>query len=263
MDIRLAIAFANGLLAFPAISFGSEFVGIFWSPVVQHKRVIPYTSRVDTAYHRGNVLQTHFGEGIWLMAHIDYYFATLSPFTYLTGNRLEEIAATQGATITYKPLDIMGLFERTGGTPPPKRHPNRQEYRLQELRRCGAMAGMPINLKPAHWPTNPAPSSYAIIGAQKAGGDVGALTQSFLRACWAEERDIADDAVVREILEANGFDASLADSSLLVGAEEYASNLEDAVNAGVFGAPFYVVGDERFWGQDRLDHLEAHLAGKL
>ena len=197
------------------------------------------------------------------MAHIDYYFATLSPFTYLAGNRLEKIAASNAATVTYKPLDVMGLFGRTGGTPPPQRHPNRQEYRFQDLRRSGVMAGLQINVKPAHWPTNPAPSSYAIIGAQHAGGDVAGLVHAFTRACWAEERDIADDATVREILEANGFDAGLADSSLLVGAEEYASNLEEAINAGVFGAPFYITGDERFWGQDRLDHLDAHLAGKL
>lgn len=197
------------------------------------------------------------------MAHIDYYFATISPFTYLAGGRLEEVAAKHGATVTYKPLDIMALFARTGGTPPPQRHPNRQEYRLQDLRRSAAVAGMPLNIKPAHWPTNPAPSSYAIIGAQEAGGDVGALAHAFTRAVWAEDRDIADDAVVRDILSANGFEPGLADSSLLIGAETYARNLEDAVNAGVFGAPFYVVGDERFWGQDRLSHLDLHLAGDL
>ena len=125
--------------------------------------------------------------------------------------------------------------------------------------------GLPINLKPAHWPTNPAPSSYAIIAAQKAGGgDVGALVQGVLRACWAEERDIADDAVVRECLTRAGFDPALADSGLLTGAETYAANLEEAVEAGVFGAPFYVVDSgQMFWGQDRLDDLDLHLAGKL
>jgi len=163
--MRLAIALASGLLALPAISFGSEFVGIVHVPV------------------------------------------------------------------------------RVAGT---------------------AIANdLPLNVKPAHWPTNPAPSSYAIIGAQKQGGDTGALVHAFTRAVWAEERDIADDAVVRDILSANGYDPDLADKSLLAGAEEYASNLEEAINAGVFGAPFYVVGSEGFWGQDRLDHLDMHLAGKL
>jgi 2-hydroxychromene-2-carboxylate isomerase len=110
-----------------------------------------------------------------------------------------------------------------------------------------------------------APSSYAIIAAQKAGGgDLGALAHSFMRACWAEEKNIADDDVVRACLSAAGFDPSLADSGLLVGAEEYAANLEEAVNRGVFGAPFYVTDtDQRFWGQDRLADLDAHLSGNL
>jgi len=199
------------------------------------------------------------------MAHIDYYFSTLSPYAYLAGTGLEEIAARHGATVTYKPLDIMALFARTGGTPPAERHPSRNAYRAQELPRQAKKRGMALNLKPAHWPTNPAPSSYAIIAAQNAGGgDVGALAHGIMQACWAEDRDIAGDDVVRECLEKAGFDPKLADSGLLSGAETYARNLEEAVNAGVFGAPFYVVDSgQSFWGQDRLDELDLSLAGKL
>ncbi len=199
------------------------------------------------------------------MAHIDYYFSTLSPYAYLAGTGLEKIAAKHGATVTYKPLDIMALFARTGGTPPAERHPSRNAYRTQELPRQAKKRGMALNLKPAHWPTNPAPSSYAIIAAQNAGGgDVGALAHSIMRACWVDDRDIAGDDVVRECLEKAGFDPKLADSGLLSGAETYARNLEEAVNAGVFGAPFYVTDTGQvFWGQDRLDELDLHLAGKL
>lgn len=195
------------------------------------------------------------------MAKIDYYFSTLSPFTYLAGARLEEVAAKHGATITYKPLDIMSLFGRTGGTAPKDRHPSRQEYRTIEMERQAALTGLPINLKPAHWPTNAAPSSYAIIAAQNAGGgDLGKLVQGFLSAVWAEEKNIAEDDVVRGMLEGAGFDPALAESGLLTGADTYAQNLEDAVSAGVFGAPFYITDDgARFWGQDRVDALDWHL----
>ena len=195
------------------------------------------------------------------MTQIDYYFATVSPYTYLAGTRLEEIAARHGATITYKPLDILALFTRTGGTAPKDRHRARQEYRAQELVRQAKKLGMPFNLQPAHWPTNPAPSSYAFIAAQNTGeGDLGALVHAFTRACWAEERDIAQDDVIRACLTSAGFDPSLADSGLLHGAETYARNLEDAAERGVFGAPFYITeDDQRFWGQDRLEDLEAHL----
>lgn len=199
------------------------------------------------------------------MAHINYYFATLSPYTYLAGTRLEEIAAKHGATITYKPMDVIALFGRTGGTPPKDRHPSRQQMRLQEMARQAKKLGMPMNLKPAHWPTNGAPSAYAFIAAKNAGGgDLGALAHSITRACWAEEKDIADADVIKACLEGAGFDPALADSGLLAGAEEYAANLEEAVNAGVFGAPFYITeDDQRFWGQDRLPDLDLHLAGKL
>ncbi|WP_171178960.1 2-hydroxychromene-2-carboxylate isomerase [Ruegeria sp. HKCCD8929] len=197
------------------------------------------------------------------MADIDYFFATLSPYSYLAGTRLEEIAAKHGASIAYKPMDIVALFGRTGGTPPKDRHISRIEYRAQELVRQAAKLGMEFNLQPAHWPTNAAPSSYAIIAATQDGnGDVGKLCHSILRACWAEDKDIAEDAVIRDCLEGAGFDPKLADSGLLVGAETYAANLEEGVDRGVFGAPFYITPDgQRFWGQDRLDDLDAHLAG--
>lgn len=199
------------------------------------------------------------------MAHIDYFFATVSPFTYLAGTRLEEMAAKHGATITYKPLDVISLFGRTGGVPPKDRHPARQAYRLQELRRQAAKAGKPINLQPAFWPTNPAPSSYVIIAAQKAGGgDLGKLVATITAKCWAEEKNIAEDDVIREALVAAGFDEGLANGMMLAEADEYAANLEEAAARNVFGAPFYVVdGTEYFWGQDRLDDLDLFLAGKL
>lgn len=199
------------------------------------------------------------------MAHIDYFFSTLSPFTYLSGTRLEDVAAKHGATITYKPMDIGSLFGRTGGTAPKDRHPSRQEIRLQEMSRQARKLDMPINLKPAFWPTNAAPSSYAIIAAQEAGGgDLGKLVHGILKSVWADEKDISQDDVVRAALEEAGFDPSLADSGLLAGAEIYAANLEEAVSRGVFGAPFYITDtDQRFWGQDRIEDLDLHLSGAL
>lgn len=199
------------------------------------------------------------------MAHIDAFFSVLSPYTYLAGHRAGQIADRHGASITYKPLDIVTLFARTGGTPPGERHPARQAYRLEDLRRQAARQNLPLNEKPMFWPTNPAPASYAVISAQKAGGgDLSGLVHGLTRASWAEEKDIAEDAVIREVLAAHGFDPDLADKGMLSAAEEYAKNLEDAVSAGVFGAPFYIVdGTAHFWGQDRLEDLDLHLAGKL
>ncbi|GLT09390.1 2-hydroxychromene-2-carboxylate isomerase [Sulfitobacter sp. PR48] len=198
------------------------------------------------------------------MSQIDYFFATLSPYCYLAGTRLEEVARKHGATINYKPFDIVSAFARTGGTAPKDRHISRIEYRAQELVRQAKKLGMPFNLQPAHWPTNGAPAAYAFIAAQNAGGgDLGKLAHVITRAVWAEEKDIAEDDVIRACLTEAGFDPKLADSGLLEGAETYARNLEEAVERGVFGAPFYFVGDQRFWGQDRIADIDLHLAGDL
>jgi len=199
------------------------------------------------------------------MAHIDYYFSTLSPYAYLAGLRLEEVAAKHGAQITYKPLDLPALFGRTGGTLPKDRHPNRIEHRAQALPREARKLGMEFNLKPAHWPFNAAPSCYAIIAAQEDGsGDVGKLVHSMVRGVWAENKDLADDAVIRACLTEAGFDPDIADKGMLTAAETYARNLEEGINAGAYGAPFYITDqDERFWGQDKIEDLDLHLAGKL
>jgi 2-hydroxychromene-2-carboxylate isomerase len=193
------------------------------------------------------------------LAHIDYFFTTMSPFVYLSGTRLAEVATAHGATVTFKPLDAPALFPRTGGQSLADRHESRKAYRLQEMRRQAAKAGLPLNLKPAHFPINPAPSCYAVIAAAQDGGDVAALVHGFGRALWADDRNIADDDVVKDVLAAHGFDPKLADRRMLAAAETYAANLEEAIARGVFGVPFYIVGEEMFWGQDRLDDLALHL----
>ena len=197
------------------------------------------------------------------MAQIDYFFTVISPWVYLAGDRLERIAERQGATIRYVPIDGPALFPRTGGQVLAERHESRKAYRLQELARWSRKLGMKLDLHPAHFPVNPAPASYAVIAAQGAGGgDLGGLVRGFLRAVWAEGRNIAEDAVVKEIMAAHGFDPGLADRGMFAAADIYVRNLDEAVARGVFGLPFYIVGEEKFWGQDRLEMLEDHLAGR-
>lgn len=198
------------------------------------------------------------------MPHIDYYLSVISPWTYLVGNRVVEVAARHGATLRYRPVDPSALFQRTGGLALADRHDSRKDYRLQELRRQSVKARMPLTLRPAFFPANPAPAAYAIIAAQEAGGgDIHALVQSLCRACWAEDRNVSDDEVITECLAAAGFARSLSMSGLMTGADIYGRNLHDAVENGVFGVPFFITGSEKFWGQDRIDDLDLHLAGRL
>jgi 2-hydroxychromene-2-carboxylate isomerase len=197
------------------------------------------------------------------MATIDYFCFPLSPFSYLAGLRLEEIAARHGETVTYKPFDLMRIFQETGTPPVKDRHPSRQKYRLADIARIAAMNALPVNLRPRHWPTNPVPAAAAVITAQAAGrGDTGRLMHAVLRAVWAEDRDIAEDAVIRDCLAEAGFDPALADRGLLTAVETYQRNTEEALARGVFGAPSYLLDGEVFWGQDRLPHLDARLASR-
>lgn len=196
------------------------------------------------------------------MAQIDYFFTVISPWVYLAGDRLERIAARHGATIRYIPLDGPALFPRMGGQVLADRHQSRKDYRLQELSRWSRKLGMKLDLHPFFFPVNPAPASYAVIAAQAAGGgNLPALVQAFPRAVWAEGRNIAEDDVVKQILAENGFDPAVADRGMFAAADTYVRNLEEAVSRGVFGLPFYITGGEMFWGQDRLDMLDDHLAG--
>lgn len=199
------------------------------------------------------------------MSQIDYYLFPLSPFNYLAGMRLEEVAAKHGASVRYKPFDLFRVFAEHGTLPPGKRHPARQAYRSQEMVRVAKMNGMDMQMKPAHWPTDPKRAVAAVIYAQEfaqdhPGGDVGKLSFALLRACWAEDKDIAREDVVEACLVSAGFDAGIAQRDLQSALDIYERNTDEALASNVFGAPTYVHGHEVFWGQDRLSHLDAHLA---
>jgi 2-hydroxychromene-2-carboxylate isomerase len=197
----------------------------------------------------------------WGESVIDYFYFPLSPYAYLAGQDLEAIAARRGVEIAYRPVQLMRIFAETGTKPVKERPAARQRYRLADIARVARLRGMAVNPEPRHFPANPVPAAAALIAAQTAGGgDPGLLAHLLLRACWAEERDIAEDAVVRDCLERAGFDPGLADRGMLSGAETIERNTEEALRRGVFGAPTYAVGDALFWGQDRLPHLDAHLA---
>jgi len=193
------------------------------------------------------------------MAVIEYFYSLVSPYTYLADDRLERIAAAHQAEINYRPTDFFQVFGQTGGLPVPKRHPSRQAYRLQELCRWSEFTGLAFNLHPKFWPADATLASLSVIAAMRQGGDGGKLSRSFLAACWAEERDVADPATVDAILVEGGFDPAAVASGRDEAAVEYDRNASFALELGAFGAPFYVIGDETFWGQDRLDFVERHL----
>jgi 2-hydroxychromene-2-carboxylate isomerase len=192
---------------------------------------------------------------------IDYYLTLISPWAYMGSPRFEEIAARHGAEVRVKPVDYGAIFPRTGGLPLAKRAPERQAYRLMELKRWPAQLNMALNLHPAHFPVPDGAAAHLVLAAAETGGDPLMLAHALLRAVWTEERNIADAATLEEIARETGHDAAALTAK--AGEPEIQkmreAQTEEAIARGVFGAPTYVYKDELFWGQDRLDFLDRAL----
>jgi carboxymethylenebutenolidase len=194
---------------------------------------------------------------------VDYYFAPQSPWTYLGHDRFAAIAEAAGARINVWPVDLGKVFPATGGLPLAKRAPQRQAYRLVELRRFAEHLALPLNLQPRFFPVVADAAARLIIAVDMhEGSDAAmALAGTLLRAVWAEERDIADARELGAMLAALGLPAQrLADAQAPVVQARYDADSQRAIDIGVFGAPSYRVDGELFWGQDRLDFLQRRLA---
>lgn len=195
---------------------------------------------------------------------IDYYFAPQSPWTYLGHERFHQIATAAGATVRVLPVDLGGkVFPVTGGLPLAKRAPQRQAYRLVELRRFSEYLGRPMNLQPKYFPVNGDDAAQLIIAVDMHDGTEAAmrLTGAVLRAVWVEDRNIADAGELAAMLKALDLPARrLDDAQSQAVHERYEADSTQAIEAGVFGAPTYVIDGEVFWGQDRLDFVERRLA---
>jgi 2-hydroxychromene-2-carboxylate isomerase len=199
-----------------------------------------------------------------LAQHIDYYASLNSPWTNLGAARIEALAAKHGATLRIWPVDFGTVFAGSGGLPLPKRAPQRQAYRLMELRRWRDFLGVPINVEPKFFPSSEALSAPCVVALRETQGDEPAirLAHRVLKAVWQDELNPGDPATLAKLIAEVGLDA---DAVMQLGeeprwTERRNADTQAALALGVFGAPSYVIGDEIFWGQDRLDFVERKLA---
>ncbi|MGH8738236.1 MAG: 2-hydroxychromene-2-carboxylate isomerase [Burkholderiales bacterium] len=193
--------------------------------------------------------------------HVDYYFSPSSPWTYLGHERFADIARRHGAQVAVKPVDYGVIFPQSGGLPLGKRAPQRQAYRLTELKRWREHVGVPLTVQPKFFPVDANPAALAIIAAASFGHEAQMrLAGAFLRALWAEEQNIADAATLSAAAATAGLDADRLLAAAADAKTRFDAFTEEALARGVFGAPTYVYRDELFWGQDRLDFLERALA---
>jgi len=192
---------------------------------------------------------------------VDYYFSPVSPWTYLGHARFQEILRKHGATVAPKPVDYGRIFPLSGGLPVAKRPPQRQAYRLVELERWRKYLGVPMNIQPKFFPYDAKLAALVILAAGNSDAAMK-LAGLFLRGCWAEEKDMADEAEVAAAIRGAGLDSSalLKQARAPETAARFEAFTDEAISRQVFGAPTYVYKDELFWGQDRLEFLDRALA---
>ena len=197
-----------------------------------------------------------------MVRSVDYYFTPQSPWTYLGHERFARIAKAAGTTVNVLPADYGKVFPVSGGLPLGQRAPQRQAYRLVDLARFSSLLKMPLNLKPKFFPVAGDDAARLIIAVHRRDDAEAAmkLCGATFAAVWAQERNIADAAVLQQLLAENGLPAGrLAQSRDAEVQQQYEANTQQAIDTGVFGAPSYVIGSEIFWGQDRLEFVEQAL----
>ncbi|HOX69954.1 MAG TPA: 2-hydroxychromene-2-carboxylate isomerase [Burkholderiaceae bacterium] len=195
---------------------------------------------------------------------IDYYLSPQSPWTYLGHERFCEIARAAKANVRVLPVDLGGkVFPVTGGVPLSKRAPQRQAYRLLELKRFSEALGQPINLQPRYFPVSGDDAARLIVAVDMHDGTEAALalTGAVLRGVWVDDVNTADANVLAAMLATLGLPSRRLDDAYSQAAHaRYEADSALAIEAGVFGAPSYVIDGEIFWGQDRLDFVQRRLA---
>jgi len=193
---------------------------------------------------------------------IDYYFSLISPWAYIGHRHFVVVARRHDAAIVYKPVPLTEVFAQTGGLPLAKRHPARQAYRMVELQRWREKRRLAFHLSPKYWPFDADLANRAVLAIVAAGADPTHFVQETFDGVWENQQNLADATVLADLLREAGFDpeAILASANSEATRAAYERNRLDAIEAGAFGSPCYVLNGEVFWGQDRLDLLDDALA---
>jgi 2-hydroxychromene-2-carboxylate isomerase len=190
---------------------------------------------------------------------IEYYFSFISLWSYVGSGVLEALVRKHDATVVYKPVDLLAVFAAGGGKPVKERAPARQAYRLVEMQRWREVRQIDLVLHPRFYPADPTLGHRMLLAALRDGQKVNDFTYACLRAVWADEQDIAAPATLSRLASESGLDGPrLLDQAQDLELHELEGALtREAIARQVFGAPFYFYNGEPFWGQDRLELLDA------
>ena len=192
---------------------------------------------------------------------VDFYFDFGSPAAYLAYTQLSKLAVDTGATVVMKPMLLGGVFQATGNRPPIS-VPLKGSYLFQDMNRYAKRYGVPLNMNP-HFPINTLILMRGDVGlAMRNPGQLAALRDAVFKAIWVDKLNLNEPSVVGAMLTGAGLDpaALMALASDADVKEQLKTLTQAAVDRGIFGAPTFFVGDEMFWGQDRLDFVREALS---
>lgn len=191
----------------------------------------------------------------------DYYFDFGSPASYLAFTQLDTLAADTGATAIYKPMLLGGVFQATGNHSPVT-IPAKGKYTFTDFARFAKRYGVPLAMNP-NFPINTLLLMRGAMGLQISdGARFMPYCQAIYHAIWVDAKNMNDPATVGQVLHSAGFDpaAMVALANAQATKDALKAATEAAVARGVFGAPTFFVGQQMFWGQDRLDFVREALA---
>jgi 2-hydroxychromene-2-carboxylate isomerase len=203
------------------------------------------------------------------MRSVDFYFDFSSTNSYFAAFMLPEICARTGAQLNWMPTHFAALFRGTGFDVMAMT-PRKARYLWRDHARYAEFTGLPFS-RPSRFPIKTSAALRLVLAAGRLAENVtdldarerakGAISQSVMRAYWERDEDISDPRVLGAIAAAAGFDASVLLEAAASAAvrEELSALTEAAIGRGVFGAPTAFVGNEMFWGKDRLDFVERWL----
>jgi 2-hydroxychromene-2-carboxylate isomerase len=191
---------------------------------------------------------------------VEFLFDVGSPAAYLAFRRLPAICEAAGATLVWRPMLLGGVFQATGNHSPAA-IPAKGKYLFDDLQRFASRHGIAFRRNP-FFPINTLTLMRMATGLDlREPQRLAPFVDAVYRAIWEDERDMNDPAVVARVLQEAGFDpqALLALANDPEVKEALKARTQEAVARGVFGAPTFFVGDQMYWGQDRLDFVKEAL----
>ena len=196
-----------------------------------------------------------------MSGEVEFWFDVGSPYSYLAYKALPRVARARGARIVWRPMLLGGVFKATGNRSPAEVQA-KSAWTMIDMQRWARRIGTTLRPNP-HFPVNTLALMRGAVGYQMRGeADLIRYLDAVFDAMWREPRNLGDPGEVAAVLAAAGFDpqdflAMVNDPAVK---ERLKLNTEEAVARGVFGAPTFFVGDQMYWGQDRLDFVDEALA---